>query len=99
MRAAFRMKMNKLGSRKRIILQKEDKDKAGVLTPSERVSTCHFLKGPATLQKHIRLDTRIDACNPPEIDNDGYLDANNKNKIPLYNEGIYSKREKRCHVL
>lgn len=41
---------------------------------------------------------RIDACNPPEIDNDGYLDANNENKILLYNEGIYFKREKRCHV-
>lgn len=82
------MKMSKLGSRKRIILQKEDKDKAGVLTLSERVSTCHFLKGPATLQKHIRPDTHIDACNP-EIDNDGYLDANNENKILLHNEGIY----------
>lgn len=93
------MKMSKHGSRKRIILQKGNKDKAGVLTPSERVSTCHFLKGPATLQKHIRSDTHIDACNPPEIDNDGYLDANNENKILLYNEGIYSRREKRSHVL
>lgn len=62
-----------------------------MLTLSERVPTCHFLKGPATLQKRIRSDTRIDACNPAEIDNDGYLDANNENKMLLLMKEFISK--------
>jgi len=80
-RAAYRMKMSKLNSYKRELYYKREIRIKRALTLSERVSTCHFLKDPATLQKHIRFDTHIDACNPPEIDNDGYLDANNENKI------------------
>lgn len=52
-----------------------------------------FKRSSNLAKSHIRSDTRIHACNPPEIDNDGYLDANNKNKIFLYNEGIYSKEK------